>query len=496
VKREKKYTSTHCDNGTTDIKARKKTLHNTILIIILLLIIIIIMANNYRATVAPFVDAGDYTVDPTTEITNTDLDFGGGDVIGMLALGCFSAGFVSLLLCSFGADHAQTSLKTVMLMSLATLLSFPLPIYTSTAGDIVQGILYSLNVVMMFYLAHARFIQKESTFKTTYDPKLDSFPHFLLCFLPAVGITISIFLFLEYIPDGNGERTLAACQKEMGGLYCGLLVFRLSSAMLYMLAFIPQVYVVFKIWAGHSQSAGFEKVVYFKIKLFLALMFASFLLRSLWWLLWANANQLWTDEVFFIFFSANAVAALVPILPWLVRGTCMQLCQCTSCSCCIRPPKRDDPGANAHIRVNTGQSNDNAIEQAEEEKKRKSWFTTPVSTSISSSFSPKNKTPTTVLDEHDAPPEEERNVGVILPEGLGSSSNGGGSPPSWQRPMSSFAGSTSSTTNGYNTNSANVLSPASVPGTSPSVATYYSPTAATAGAAAGAQDRPDWLRED
>lgn len=220
-------------------------------------------------------------------------------------------------------------------------------------------------------------------------------------------------------------------------------------------------------------------------------MFASFCLRSLWWFLWANSEAFQTD-IFIVFFSANAVAAIVSTIPWLTRATFMQCFRCTTCSCCIAKPLRDDPGADANVRVNTGQSNDiNALEEAEKEKQKKwSWF---------SSSSP-NKEATT-LNENDLPPEEERNVGVIMPEGV---STGPSSPSmtGWQQPTSSFAGGSSSI-NSYNTNTA--MSPTSV-GTSPpggpSVATssYYSGTGSSnsppPAAAGGGDNRPDWLRED
>jgi hypothetical protein len=248
--------------------------------------------------------------------------------------------------------------------------------------------------------------------------------------------------------------------------------------------------VVFKVWAGHAhESAGFERQVYSKVKIFLALMFASFCLRSLWWFFWANFLGAFQTDIFIVFFSANAVAAIVTTIPWLTRATFMQCFRCTTCSCCIAKPLRDDPGADANVRVNTGQSNDiNALEEAEEEKKKKrSWL---------SSFSSPNKEATT-LNENDLPPEEERNVGVIMPEGV---SNGTSSPSmtGWQQPTSSFAGGSSSI-NSYNTNTA--MSPPPPGGPSVATSSYYSgagssnsPAAATA--AAGGDNRPDWLRED
>jgi hypothetical protein len=422
----------------------------------------------------------------------TNDDFAG--IFGLMAAGCFLAGFGTFVSCG---DHAQTSKKTLTLLSLAAILAVP-PLDSSfNKNNYMEIIFYSLNVLIVCYLFFVMFFQKDSLLNKTYDKQLDSFPHaWLTCFMSSVGIAVCIFWFLDF--PSNDDDSFAGCKDDFAGdvLSCTYLSLHLTSSTLYMLAFVPQVYIVFKIWAGHAhESAGMERNVYFKVKLFLALMFASFALKGFMWIFWAISSQNFDTDVFVVFFSTNAVAAIVTTMPWLVRATCMQCLRCTTCPWCIKKPSRDGPQdgtGNSHIRVNTGQSNDNAIEKAEEQKKSNSWFT--------SSSSGKE----TAITEND-PPDEERNVGVVRPEqvvGSSSSSSISTSPTSWQQSTTSSLAVNNSYSNKASPTigGGGGMTPGSVASSASS--SYYSgggdssnmTTPPPPGGGGGA-DRPDWLQD-
>ena len=143
------------------------------------------------------------------------------------------AGFVVLWMCG---DASHVSFKTIELMFVHSVLSFP-PFFASgySRVSIMHIIRYCVNIlVFLFILGPYR---RRDAVKRTYRPLLDSFPLHWLLILPPIAVTVLMFLFLG---KGVGGCTPSSFQPKVD---CTYNVLYSVGYCLTPLMFLPLLYV-------------------------------------------------------------------------------------------------------------------------------------------------------------------------------------------------------------------------------------------------------------
>lgn len=286
--------------------------------------------------------------------------------LGLISWGCFFVGLSTLL----WGEQSQTSLRTVSLLAISQLVGIPL---NESIGYIV---FYCVIALFWAWLLYQIYGKKDSNLNKTYDKSLDNFPHWILCLCPAVAVSLLIYLLL------NGGLGMSGCREYYtdNAKDCTEIFLKLLQFVIAVFAFIPQDYVIIKIWNDASEKG---RVLMFKVKVFMALMFVCYVLWLVLWILrmrdingsipddWKKQGlNIFKTDVFAMYFSACLVTPIVIAFPWIYRATCMRFC-----SCCRPKPKEASGDADLTLEPNTGTNNTGwEKEEKEEQQATKSWF--------------------------------------------------------------------------------------------------------------------------